>query len=318
MSDSKRIFLLAKEAPMEHEDPTEASLWQQLPGKSGEARAEILLELAKQAIYRSQGAEALALTEEAHGVYQELGALAPTSQIINSIMGISHSLQSLNLVPEAVATIDKVIELQRSEGFPFVVDSLRVKAAWLRESAQFDAAIAAYLECVQINEVEGDHQFLGHDLYAVGHCYRKLEQWQAALDHFERARVNFKIAKMFDEVAWCDAYIADAYAELNQAEVALDLANRTLGFAEIRNAVYLKCITNLALGKAFTLLCKVEAAESALYTAKSLLEDSKEWDVIRRIEVALLNLYQTQGDLEKSEVISARLKAFDEIVDQQT
>lgn len=300
---------------MEHEEQIEQSLWNQLPGKAGEDRAEILIELARQAILRSQGAEALALTEEANRVYQSMGALAPTTQVINTMMGISQSLQSIDCLTEAIATIDRVIELQQQEGYPFVVDSLRVKAAWLRESGNPAAAIESYLECVRINEIEGEHEFLGHDLYAIAHCYRKLENWTTALKHFEQARIHFKEVQMFDEVAWCDAYIADAFCELNQPELAVDLANRSLGFAGIRNTSPLKCISNLVLGRSLTILGDYEAAESSLVGAQVIITDSKEWEVIRRVEVALLDLYQASGNYSMVEVIQNRLKSFDSIIE---
>lgn len=298
---------------MEHEEQIEQNLWNQLPGKAGADRAEILIELARQAILRSQGAEALALTEEAHQVYQSMGALAPTAQVITTMMGISQSLQSIDCFTEAITTIDRVIELQQQEGYPFVVDSLRVKAAWLRESGNPAAAIESYLECVRINEIEGEYEFLGHDLYAIAHCYRKLENWEAALTHFEQAKANFKLARMFDEVAWCEAYLADCFSELKQGEVAASLASRIINYAEIRNIDPLKCIANLALGKAYTLLGKAEAAEAALVSAKGLAEESKEWELIRRIEVAALNLFETQGNTEMVRRLTNRIQAFDEV-----
>lgn len=298
---------------MEHEEQIEQSLWNQLPGKAGADRAEILISLAKQAIARSQGAEALALTEEAHQVYQAMGALAPTAQVINTMMGISHSLQSINCLTEAITTIDKVIEMQTQEGFPFVVDSLRVKAAWLREAGNYAAAIEVYLECVRINEIEGEYAFLGHDLYAIAHCYRKLENWEAALTHFEQAKANFKLARMFDEAAWSEACIADCFSELKQGEIAAHLAIRIINYAEIRNIDPLKCIANLALGKAYTLLGKAEPAEAALASAKGLAEDNKEWELIRRIEVAALNLFEMQGNTEMVRRLTNRIKSFDEV-----
>lgn len=299
---------------MEHEEQVEQNLWNQLPGKSGGERAEILLELAKQAIYRSQGAEALALAQEAHRIYQEMGALAPTSSIINAMMGIAYSLHEQKQLDEAIQVASDVIQLQREEGYPFVVDTIRTKATWLRESGFSSAAIDCYLELVQINEVEGEHEFLGHDLYSIGHCFRKLRDWDAALFHFEKARNNFNLVKMFDEVAWCDAYLADTYAELNQGEIARDLAVRATTFADIRNNNPLRCISQLALGKAKTMLGDAAGAESALHFARSLAEESKEWELIRRIEVAILNLYQVPGNTNIAEQVAVRVAALDEII----
>ena len=299
---------------MEHEEQVEQNLWNQLPGKSGGERAEILLELAKQAIYRSQGAEALALTQEAHAVYQQMGALAPTANLINAMTGISHSLYESGQTEEAIAVMNQVIDLQQAEHYPFVVDSMRAKASWLNELKQYQAAIDTYLEVVRINEIEDEKQFLAHDLYMIAHCYRRLENWEAAISHFEKSRENYKAASMFDEVAWCDAYLADTYAELKQSEIGADLAARTITFADIRNNNPLRCISHLALGKAKTVLGDAAGAEVALHFARSLAEESKEWDLIRRIEVAMLNLYQVHGNTGMAEQAAARVTALDEII----
>lgn len=299
---------------MEHEEQVEQNLWNQLPGKSGGERAEILLELAKQAIYRSQGAEALALTQEAHQVYQQMGALAPTANLINAMTGISHSLYESGQIQEAITVMNQVIELQQAEHYPFVVDSMRAKASWLNELKQYQAAIDTYLAVVRINEIEDEKQFLAHDLYMISHCYRRLENWQAAISHFEKSRANYKAASMFDEVAWCDAYLADTYAELKQGEIGADLAARTITFADIRNNNPLRCISHLALGKAKTVLGDATGAEAALHFARSLAEESKEWDLIRRIEAAILNLYQVQGNTDMAEQAAARVAALDEII----
>ena len=126
-----------------------------------------MIELAKQAIYRSQGSEALALTEEAHQIYKSMGARASNVDMANAITGISYSLKELNRVDEAVKMIDGAIDILREGCYPFVVDTLRTKALWLSDISHYQEAISVYLEVVAINEIEGEVEFVARDLLAV-------------------------------------------------------------------------------------------------------------------------------------------------------
>jgi len=134
-------------------------LWKQLPQTEGEERAELLIELAQQAIYRSSGSEALALAEEAHEIYKAMGARASSVAMANAITGIGYSLKELNRVDEATKALDGAIDLLRESGHPFVVDTLRTKASWHGEQGDWRAALESYSEAARINEVDGCREF---------------------------------------------------------------------------------------------------------------------------------------------------------------
>jgi hypothetical protein len=55
---------------IDNKETEDQELWKQLPNTEGEERAELLIQLAQQALYRSSGNEALALAEQAHEIYQ--------------------------------------------------------------------------------------------------------------------------------------------------------------------------------------------------------------------------------------------------------
>ena len=76
-------------------------MWKQLPHTAGEERAQILLELAQDAVARNSGDEALALAEEARGIYQSLGASVPNVEVAKSIFGIGSALKQLHREKEA-------------------------------------------------------------------------------------------------------------------------------------------------------------------------------------------------------------------------
>jgi len=53
---------------IDNKETEDQELWKQLPNTEGEERAELLIQLAQQALYRSSGNEALALAEQAHAI----------------------------------------------------------------------------------------------------------------------------------------------------------------------------------------------------------------------------------------------------------
>lgn len=291
------------------------TLWKKLPGAEGQERAEILLELAQDAINRSQGGEALALAEEAHQIYKSMGANAPNIDLANSIAGIGMSLKELNRVDEATKAIDGAIDLLREGCYPFVVDALRTKASWLADASRFEEAAATYLEIVQINEIDGEEHFVVHDLLSVTYCYQKLGRWVDVISHAERARELAKSNKMVDEAAWCDVYMADAYAELKSPEMALDIGKRAQNLARLRSNNHQLTKATIACGKAFVLQADFEKAEGSFQEARDIASGSKDWDTIAKIEREFINLYLVQGRVDAAAEIEERLKSLVEITE---
>ncbi|MEY3736510.1 MAG: hypothetical protein RLZZ251_226 [Actinomycetota bacterium] len=274
-----------------------------------------MIELAKEAIYRSQGSEALALAEEAHQIYKSMGARASSVDMANAITGISFSLKELNRVDEAVKMIDGAIEILREGCYPFVVDTLRTKASWLSGIGQYEEAISVYLEVVAINEIDGEVEFFARDLLAVTFCYAKLGQWSEVIEHAAKARESFKKEKLVDEVAWCDMHVANAYAELGNVDFALDIGRRAYEIGDLRNNLALKCHSSLALGKAFVVQAKFEESERKLEEARHIASSSDDWETIVRIEKEFINLYLVQGKVSAAEDVERRLKSLQEIVE---
>lgn len=303
-----------EEAHIDNEEQKEQELWKELPGKENEERAEILIELAKQAIYRCQGGEALALTEEAHKVYKSMGARAPTVEMANAITGISYSLRELNRVDEAIKALDGAIEILREGSYPFVVDSLRTKASWLFDSGQYESAIESYLEAISVNEIDGDTEFFAKDLLAISFCFAKMSKWHEVIEHAMRARESFKLEKMVDEVAWCDVQVANAYAELGNTAFAIDIGQRAYHLAELRNHLAIKCNASLVIGKAQVISSQFEEAEKRLQEAREIVSGSNDWETMMKVEQEWINLCLAQGKTEAAEEAERRLKSLQEVV----
>ena len=301
--------------PIDNRETEDQELWRQLPQSEGEERAELLIQLAQQAIYRSSGNEALALAEQAHEIYKAMGARASSVAMANAITGIGYSLRQLNRVDEATKALDSAIDLLRENGYPFVVDTMRTKASWYCEMDRCEEAVATYLEIVRVNEVDGNNDFVARDLFAASGCLLELSRWQEALEMTLKVREFFKAEKMVFEVSWCDLNIALAHAELGDGQAALDWGKRANDIGTLRKDNEMLCKSNYAMARGNILLKQYAEAESMLLVAQDLVARSNDYTQVEKIEKALIEVYRaTERDGEADEV-ERRLGSLKEIVE---
>jgi tetratricopeptide (TPR) repeat protein len=286
-----------------------------LPQSEGEERAELLIQLAQQAIYRSSGNEALALAEQAHEIYKAMGAKASSIAMANAITGISYSLKELNRVEEATKALDDAIDLLRDSGHPFVVDSMRTKASWFTEMKRWDDAIATYLEIIKINEIDGNQEFVARDLFAVAHCYHELGEWQKAIDNALRAREIFKIEKMIFEISWCDLNIGDSHAELGDGQEAINWGQRANDVGTLRKDNEVICKSNFIMARGHIVLEQYEKAENLLLAAQALVAPSNDWAQVVKIEKALIEVYRATDRISEADEAERRLNTVLELVE---
>jgi len=304
-----------KGEPIDNRETEDQELWRQLPQSEGEERAELLIQLAQQAIYKSSGNEALALAEQAHEIYKAMGARASSVAMANAITGIGYSLRELNRVDEATKALDSAIDLLRENGYPFVVNTMRTKASWYCEMDRCEEAVATYLEIVRVNEVDGNDDFVARDLFAASGCLLELSRWQEALEMTLKVREFFKAEKMVFEVSWCDLNIALAHAELGDGQAALEWGKRANDIGTLRKDNEMLCKSNYAMARGNILLKQYAEAESMLLVAQDLVARSNDYTQVEKIEKALIEVYRaTERDGEADEV-ERRLGTLKEIVE---
>ena len=286
-----------------------------MPHTEGEERAELLIQLAQQAVYRRSGSEALALAEEAHEIYKSMGARASSAGVANAITGIGYSLRELNRVDEATKILDSAIELLHENGYPFVVDTMRTKASWLGEMKQWEEAFATYLEIVRLNEIDGDGQFVAKDLFNAAHCLEELRRWEEVIPLALRAREIFKSEKMVFEISWCDLNIASAHAHLGDGQKAIEWGQRAHDIGTLRKDQEMICKSNYVMALGHIALEKYGDAESKLMTAQEIVAGSGDWEQITKIEKALILVYRAVGRHDEASEAERRLGTLQEIVE---
>jgi tetratricopeptide (TPR) repeat protein len=300
---------------IDNKETEDQELWKRLPNTEGEERAELLIQLAQQAIYRSSGDEALALAEQAHQIYQSMGATASSIGMANAITGIGYSLKELKKVDEATMALNGAIDLLRDSNDPFLADTLRTKASWYGEQSNWLRALDSYIEAAQIDEIDGNMEFFARDLIAIANCYYELGNWSETITYALKAREIFKEQKLIFEISWCDLSIADAHAELQDGEQAIFWGRKANDLGVLRKDHEVICKSNYAMARGFKILEKYHDAEYLLLAAQELVAKSGDWKQINRIENELISLYRlTNRDTEADEA-ERRLSTLTEIVD---
>ena len=299
--------------PISEEEMNEKQMWELLPHKVGEEKAELLLALSKQASYRGAGEESLALAESAQEIYQSLGALASNSDIANAYTGISYSLKQLNKTEEALKVMNKVVEIYKSDHLPFVDDLLRTQATWYSELGEWEKTLECHKQAVTVNEIDSNQEWLAKSQFNVGVAYAHLSNFDEAIRHYQISRNIFKSLKMVPEVARCDEAIAEAFVELGNGELALAAGIRALDIARILGWQRRVIWTQFHIGKAQVLIGNSDAAEAAFEEAIYLVPQQEEfdWNFIVALfteKAKLLRLSDRNTDAEKLEARIATIR----------
>jgi len=298
---------------IDNEETEDQELWKQLPNTEGEERAELLIQLAQQALYRSSGNEALALAEQAHEIYQGLGARASSIAMANAITGIGYSLKELNRVDEATKALDGAIDLLRESKHPFLIDTLSTKAGWYGEQGKWDEALASYSEIAQINELDSNTKFYARNLFSIAHCYHELGNWSEVITYALKAREIFKEQKMIFEISWCDLNIADSHAELGDGEQAIFWGRKANDIATLRKDNEMICKSSFVMAKGYKVLGKYQDAENLLLAAQDLVAKSNDWPQITKIERELISIYRLTERSTEADEAERRLSTLTEV-----
>jgi len=299
---------------IDNRETEDQELWRQLPNTEGEERAELLIQLAQQAIYRSSGHEALVLAEQAHEIYKAMGAKASSIAMANAITGIGYSLKELNKVDEATTALDGAIDLLRDSKHPFLIDTLRTKASWYGEQGNWLRALNTYVESAQINEVDSNREFYARDLIAIANCYHELGNWSETITYALKAREIFKERKMVVEISWCDLNIADSHAELHDGEQAIFWGRKANDIGVLRNDDEVICKSKYVMARGYIILKNYQDAENLLLAAQELVSKSGDWKQINRIERELIALYLLTNRESDANEAERRLSTLTEIV----
>jgi len=294
-------------------------MWLALPGVEKEEKADLLIGLARQASFRGSHGQSLELAQAALSVYQEMGATAPQVELAVCHWGIGFALKSLEKPEEAMKEIDLAIELYRACNYPYLDDVLRTRAIWCAEMKDWAGNLTAQLEAVRINEIEGNAQWEAKSWLNVGCAHSHMKDFPEALDAFKKARTQFVEVKMVAEVARCDRWLADTYAELGEGQLAYDHARKSLNVADLIKERLPIMFSEFVIGKALLVIGEHlddanDHLERAYNQAISVDSDDMDWEFIVKVQRQRIIVYRAQGNDALADEMESQIQTVSEVI----
>ena len=304
-----------REAHIDNEEREEYQLWNEIQGRTGENKAEMLLALAEKALERPAGAsDALSLAEEALATWESMGAAALELEKANAMTVIASAQSRLHRLDEAIAMVEKAIEIQRGCTSYYLDDALRKLAGYYVEQNRHEKAVPLLLESVQLNEIDGSTQWYAGDLLRLAQVYGEMEKWHSALETAERAADVGKLAKNPYQVGFAYMYKALALAELGDSQNAILFGTRALDIGRMISVSELVSRAHYVLGLAQSRSGNYEEAEAALYEAEQMIHVDLDYKFLAKIKKESIRIYRESGKTEELEIEERRLNTLLEIV----
>ena len=313
-----RVFGMSEDEDSTDDIVTEEMLWERIPETQGLDRANTYYELSARIYARGQYDEALALAETARDIYAELGAVVPSDGLAQAYSAIGYNLNQLKRMNEAATAMSKAVELLRESKSPLAIDLACTLGEWWFSSKEYEKTIECMSDCVQEHLVDGNDSGAANDLHLIGCAHRELKNYGQALESFQEARELFKKLKEVINVARCDQKIAHCLTEIGDGEGALVAAQKSLDVFVTAHDHYRETYSLLELGKAQIV---AGLGEDGLNTLDRVLEiatdnENKDFEFILEIEGRMADVLQSLGREDEAEEIRRRIKAVEEVINE--
>ena len=295
-------------------------MWLALPSVEKEEKADLLIGLARQASHRGSHGQSLELAQAALKVYEEMGAAAPAVEIAGCHWGMGFAFKALQQIEDAMMEIDKAIELYRECNYPFLDDVLRTRAQWCAEMKDWDGTLAAHLEAITLNEIEGNTEWEAKSWLNAGYAYSNMQKFPDALAAFQTARAKFVEIKMVANVARCDRWLADTYAELGDGNLAYEHARKSLNVAELMQERMPIMFSQYVIGKALRVRGELlddasDYLERSYNRAIAVESDEMDWEFILKIQRERITLLRMLDRNPEADEFEAQIQTITEVIE---
>ena len=316
---SKLNIYLKKEDAINTSEMSEQEMWLALPAVEKEEKADLLISLARAASFRGSHGQSLELAQAALEIYEEMGAAAPLTEIANCHWGLGFAYRALNQKDKAIEEIDAAIKFYQEANYPFLDDVLRSRAQWCAEMEDWEGTLAANLEAVRQNEIEGNAEWEAKSWLNVGYTYSNMKRFPEAIEAFITAKAKFLELKMVHQVARCDRWLSDCYSDLGEGTQAYEFARRSMNVSELMQNPMPIMFSAFVLGKALLVLEKYEEAELHLtnaYNAATQVDAAEmDWEFIVKIQRQRINLLRSQDRITEAEELESRIATVTEVIE---
>ena len=296
-------------------DEVSKELWQRAANNEGSIRADAYVALGRIAFDQGKFKESVALCETAKEIFEQVDVGEYQREIFEVNIGLSKNYERLERRQDAAQALGKAIEAAKVIEIEELDDLLRDQGrAWFA-AGQYENSIACHQEAIAMTEMFLREESYGVDYFNIGMGLYELKRYEESKDAYLRSRAAFKAQDDIEEIVECDYRLTEIYVELKDPVNIIHHGQRALDFYTVlgddRKAWTLKYF----LGIAHRLLGDLETATRLYGEARNLAVALgwKEWEFLIKVDTALADIYETNGQPEYAAEILRRVKSVQEL-----
>ena len=296
-------------------DEVSKELWQRAANNEGSIRADAYVALGRIAFDQGKFKESVALCETAKEIFEQVDVGEYQREIFEVNIGLSRNYERLERRQDAAQALGKAIEAAKLIEIEELDDLLRDQGrAWFG-AGQYENSIACHQEAIAMTEMFLREESYGVDYFNIGMGLYELKRYEESKDAYLRSRAAFKAQDEIEEIVECDYRLAEIYVELKDPVNIIHHGQRALDFFTVLGDDRKVWTLKYFLGIAHRLLDDLKTAARLYDEARNLAVALgwKEWEFLIKVDTAIADIYETNGQPEYAAEILRRVKSVQEL-----
>ena len=296
-------------------DEVSKELWQRAANNEGSIRADAYVALGRIAFDQGKFKESVALCETAKEIFEQVDVGEYQREIFEVNIGLSKNYERLERRQDAAQALGKAIEAAKVIEIEELDDLLRDQGrAWFA-AGQYEKSIACHQEAIAMTEMFLREESYGIDYFNIGMGLYELKRYEESKDAYLRSRAAFKAQDDIEEIVECDYRLTEIYVELKDPVNIIHHGQRALDFFTVLGDDRKVWTLKYFLGIAHRLLDDLKTATRLYDEARNLAVALgwKEWEFLIKVDTALADIYETNGQPEYAAEILRRVKSVQEL-----
>jgi tetratricopeptide (TPR) repeat protein len=296
-------------------DEVSKELWQRAANNEGSIRADAYVALGRIAFDQGKFKESVALCETAKEIFEQVDVGEYQREIFEVNIGLSKNYERLERRQDAAQALGKAIEAAKVIEIEELDDLLRDQGrAWFA-AGQYENSIACHQEAIAMTEMFLREESYGVDYFNIGMGLYELKRYEESKDAYLRSRAAFKAQDEIEEIVECDYRLSEIYIELKDPVNIIHHGQRALDFYTVLGDDRKVWTLKYFLGIAHRLLDDLKTATRLYDEARNLAVALgwKEWEFLIKVDTALADIYETNGQPEYAAEILRRVKSVQEL-----
>ncbi len=296
-------------------DEVSKELWQRAANNEGSIRADAYVALGRIAFDQGKFKESVALCETAKEIFEQVDVSEYQREIFEVNIGLSKNYEKLERRQDAAQALGKAIEAAKVIEIEELDDLLRDQGRAWYAAGQYENSIACHQEAIAMTEMFLREESYGVDYFNIGVGLFELKRYEESKDAFLRSRAAFKAQGEVESIVDCDYRLAKIYVELKDPVNIIHHGQRALDFFTVLGEDRKVWTLKYFLGIAHRLLDDLETASRFYDEARNLAVAMgwKEWEFLIKVDIAIADIYETNGMSEYAAEILRRVKSVQEL-----